>query len=304
MKRIYLTHSGLMHADEIAGYVVAKVAGVVSGFQRVDIKTAAEFVAANPDVYLVADILREYAPDRWRYDHHQQNQNTPELYRPNGIPYATAGLLWRALGENFFLDLIRERRGDWFAENVFSRVDKVLFEQLDANDAAPDWYAEGHAAGHDVRVTTISHILSSFNADDIKDNTAQYFAFLDAANWFEKILKRTISDAVQYVENLEQFEEIATYDAETQTIHLPKQMQGWQEMAAEIYSDALYIFGPSAFPDKDNPFSLLAVPVQPGRRELKKPIERPDGWVKFIHAGKFIAAVASWGEAKTLIEKQ
>jgi uncharacterized UPF0160 family protein len=296
--KTYLTHSGLFHADEVAGYVIARKAGIVANFLRTDKDTAQNMAAIDQgETLLVADILGVYDPAKFRFDHHQQRPGqTPELYRGNGIPYATAGLLWKHFGFRVCgEDLL-----------VKSRVETLIFEQLDANDAAPDWYAEGYAAGNPVRVMTLSNLISAFNADNIRDDDKQAEAFEAAANWFETVLDKAIKDAKSYATNYRKFSEITTYDVETRTILTEGFIQGGMEIAAEMYPNALYMFGKSSFPAPNYPYSLTALPIRPGRRELKKPIKRPVGWPEkqFIHGGKFIAAVKDWENAKILILMQ
>jgi len=69
-------------------------------------------------------------------------------------------------------------------------------------------------------------------------------------------------------------------------LELPKFVP-WHEYDCANLPDVRFVLLPSAHPGSTH--SLQAVPVEPGSRELKQPIERPAGYEGFIHEGKWIA---------------
>ena len=74
------THAGKFHADDVFATALLKIV-------RPDIKITRGFVVPDDFDGIVYDIGFGI------FDHHQEPRET----RPNGVPYAAFGLLWRVL---------------------------------------------------------------------------------------------------------------------------------------------------------------------------------------------------------------
>lgn len=274
----FITHSGLFHADELGAFVVAVLSGQTQPSKLIRL-TDISPENINSQKGIIADIGREYKPEKDRFDHHQGL-----ILRKNGVPYASFGLMWKHYGHLIEPDA-----------EVRERVDKVFIQGIDANDADSEYYAEGYCSAGEVRLTTLPGIISSMNTSDLKDQEAQKAAFLKAAVIIEMCLENAIEGAKRFVEANKKFAHIAKVEGEIITL---SEFVPWKEIVYESYTDAKFVVSPSAHPG--NPFSLLAVPIKPGRRDLKIPIERPEWFEGFIHQGKFIAGCQSLEEAVML----
>lgn len=272
----YYTHSGLFHCDEVAGFSICKLAGSCETFERLsDIENL-------PTDGLISDIGREYNPDRQRFDHHQSL-----LLRENGYPLASTGLLWRHYGYYAVFNLLggeETEEHQSYLNAIVERVDLTLIQGIDAHDSDNAYSLSAICVGGKVRVYSLPNIISTFNSSDTKDAGSQSIQFELAASFFQSILEKEIQSAKDYIDSVSKFDEVA--EVKGDIIFLPVNLR-WKEIVAEKYPNAKYVISPSFHPG--NPFSMIAVPVEPESREVKKPIERPDWFTGFIHQGKWIA---------------
>ena len=286
MKNNAYTHKGLFHADEAVGTAEMLLANPNLKIHRVNFE---ELTQDQINHGYILDIGREYNPIMGRFDHHQFDRRNPEhsvLIRKNGIPYATAGLIWQEVGMQLC----------GFDRDVFERVDKVLIEQIDAHDADSTYYASASASDNEVRLMTLSNVISSFNTENIHNDEAQYEAFTQAVEFAKRIIQNNIEAAKKYVEASRKFDSIITKESE-QIIFLPEFVH-WKEIVRENYPYVRFVITKSSHIEGE--FSLLAVPVHPAKRELIIPIERPEWFTGFIPAGKFIAGCKTYEEALKL----
>ena len=91
------THAGKFHADDVFATALLQIL-------RPDIKITRGFVVPDDFDGIVG-----------MFDHHQE----PREYRPNGVPYAALGLLWRVLGPG----LVGERQARLIDENFIQPLD-------------------------------------------------------------------------------------------------------------------------------------------------------------------------------------
>jgi len=90
MQKIIATHSGIYHADDVLA--VATLRLLFPGSKV--IRSREEAIYKNAD--FIVDVGGTYEPMHCRFDHHQHGFS---LSRPNGIPYASFGLVWKEFGE-------------------------------------------------------------------------------------------------------------------------------------------------------------------------------------------------------------
>lgn len=96
------THAGKFHADDVFATALLQIV-------RPDIKITRGFVVPDDFDGIVYDI------GFGMFDHHQEPRET----RPNGVPYAAFGLLWRVLGPG----LVGERQARLIDENFIQPLD-------------------------------------------------------------------------------------------------------------------------------------------------------------------------------------
>lgn len=274
--KTYITHGGIFHADEVLGWAILRTARASNSFQRV---TSLDNLPNDGSAF-IADIGRECDPYRSRYDHHQ------DFYtRNNGYPLATAGMIWQEYGESAVLEHLGPT-GLGLAANVAARVDEVFIRGIDAHDADSAYKVSAECSAGPVRPLTISHLIAGMNGDDPKNNFEQDRRFRLAGDFLVDVLQSQINSAFRFVEAKLRFNEIAQISFHHSVIVL-REFLPWQEIVCADYPDRLFVITPSGHPG--NPFSLTAVPVEPGSRELKQPIVRPEWFTGFIHQGKWIA---------------
>ena len=96
------THAGKFHADDVFATALLQIL-------RPDIKVTRGFVVPDGFDGIVYDI------GDGMFDHHREPRQT----RPNGVPYAAFGLLWRVLGPG----LVGERQARLIDENFIQPLD-------------------------------------------------------------------------------------------------------------------------------------------------------------------------------------
>lgn len=135
------THGGLFHADDVFATAVLYSTGLVSSL----IRTTNSAKLANVDVRF--DVGRKYDPKTGDYDHHQEGGAG---MRPNGIPYASFGLIWKEFGARLC-----------GTEDCASVVDYRLVQVIDAVDVGFDLYSELNVPN--VCPFTLSDMVANFN---------------------------------------------------------------------------------------------------------------------------------------------
>lgn len=122
-----VVHDGNFHADDILACAIMQEYYARKGRRLRIIRTRNEHVIARADI--VADVGGVYDPTRNRFDHHQ-----PEGagVRENGIPYASAGLVWKEYGSALCKGVTD---GDTLAADaIMQSIDWNIIQPIDAAD--------------------------------------------------------------------------------------------------------------------------------------------------------------------------
>src|SRR3954471_5838105 len=169
------THSGSFHADE----VFALAALALLGEPLEVVRTRDPETMAACDVRI--DVGFRSDPATGDFDHHQR-EGAGE--RPNGIRYASFGLVWREYGT-------RLCGGD---EAVAERVDRSLVQAVDANDTGQ---AVVTPVLDGVRPMTVSGVIGALNPTWEEDLTPEEerARFDEAVALAERIVEREIASA-------------------------------------------------------------------------------------------------------------
>lgn len=271
MKNFY-THGGFFHADEVTAYAILSLARVCDNFVRLT------DISNIPDDGIVGDIGREWNPLLDRFDHHQGFYT-----RDNGMPLATAGMVWQKYGLVAIVNTIKGLSHK-HAGRVFEIVEKNLIEGIDAHDADNAFSVSATCSGGNVRVLTLSQIVAGMNTDDVSDVMAQDYVFKCAFVFVIDVIRTAIRSAHDLCLAEDKFMDTAQFKGKY--IVLPEPMP-WREIVCEKYPEVLYVVHPSSHPGSE--WALLATPLSPETRELKRPIERSIWFDGFIHQGKWIA---------------
>ncbi len=116
----YATHGGAFHADDVLSSAVMFLMGLVTLLVRTT------NTAKLAEAHIGVDVGGRYDPITGDYDHHQEGGAG---VRPNGIPYASFGLIWKRYGA--------ELCG---SSTIAEVVDKRLVQVVDATDVGYDLY--------------------------------------------------------------------------------------------------------------------------------------------------------------------
>lgn len=158
------THGGVFHADEVFATAVLK--------QLFENLTVHRVFRPEDDADIVYDI------GGGAYDHHQADKET----RPDGIPYAAFGLIWRSFGRAYIESLGVFTK---YVDFVHAMVDKTLVRSVDALDNGVSLGGEAF---------TISDAISSFNPEWDSDESADE-AFSCAVDFAGSVLMLQVRHA-------------------------------------------------------------------------------------------------------------
>lgn len=179
-----VVHSGKMHADDVFAAAVVQLVAEREGKSVRIVRTR------NPSVWEAADIVADvggaYDPARHRFDHHQPEGAGS---RPNGIPYAAVGLVWKHYG----IHLCDNDAALW------AFIDERIVAPIDAADNGVELCEPLHPPLRPLSVHTYLWILSpSWDAEAGKEDEA----FLEAVAWAEDFLRRSLQKGAAYLEGL------------------------------------------------------------------------------------------------------
>lgn len=278
--KIYNTHAGVFHCDEITGYVITQLAGVCDQLIR-------DNDTSPMDNSIMADKGRIYDPENGFFDHHQLDLSNPqpELVRDNGIPYATAGLLWKKYGKHIC-----------GSKEVADRVEKTFIEAIDANDASGSYKVVATCSNQEIRVSTLPRLISSLNYEDPAESNLQFLKFSTAAEIIKIFLEQAIEHACRYFKAKDNFGSILNNARpESSKILILSEFVKWKEIVHDDYPKALVVI----YPHQRSPYAVEMVTKKPNSREFRHSsgITRPDWFEGFIHASGFIAGCDSEEEA-------
>jgi uncharacterized UPF0160 family protein len=285
------THSGSFHADEV--FALAALTLVDPAIEIIRTRDADALAAAD----LRVDVGFRDDPATGDFDHHQKGGAGE---RPNGVRYASFGLVWREFGP-------RACDGD---ADVAARVDGSLVQGVDANDTGQAVVApivEG------VRPMTVSGVIGGFNRRWDEDLTPEEErARFDAAVALARgIIEREIASAAAGQRAVRIVEAAVGRARDPRVIELERDVP-WKEVVVTQAPDALFVVYP-----KRQGWGLEAVPRELGsftnRRDL------PEAWAGldgpdlarltgvpdalFAHAKRFLAVARSREGIAALVEQ-
>jgi uncharacterized UPF0160 family protein len=261
-----VTHPGNFHADDVFAVAVLRMA-----VGSVDlVRTRDEDLIAAADARI--DVGGRSDPATGDFDHHQRGGAGE---RPNGIRFASFGLVWRAYGERL--------AGD--AEAAAS-VDERLVQGVDANDTGQTITT---SLIEDVRSMTVSGVVAAMNPawDEALDPAAEDARFEEAVALATGILEREIAGAraVRRAQDLVRAA-IARAD-DPRIVELDRNMP-WREAVVTGAPEALFVLYP-----KTDGWAMQAVPKELGAFANRKSL--PAAWAG--HSGDDLAAVTGVGDA-------
>src|SRR3989344_8416876 len=240
-----VTHSGHFHTDDLLA-----ISTLLMKFPEAEvIRSRDEQVINSADI--VVDVGQIYDYRKLRFDHHQKSGAGE---RPNGIPYASFGLVWKAFGE--------ELAG---GKDEAKIIEEKIVMPIDAVDNGLDLYTS-HFNG--VKEYSLGDYFETFTygAESLAEFDQGFFKALLLAQEF---LKREIKSAQSTVISWRKVRELYEESANKQIIVLPMGLR-WKRIL--IPTEARFV----VYPHPEELWAVRAVPKELHSFELKHPF--PTSW--------------------------
>ncbi len=271
------THDGSFHADEV--FALAALTLLDEPVEIV--RTRDRELIAGCDLRI--DVGFAYDPASGNFDHHQREFSE---MRPNGIGYASFGLIWREFGA-------RVCGGD---AELAAQLDQSMVAAIDANDSGQQVF-ETLIDG--VRPLTVNGVVGALNArwDEQLTPEAERARFDQAVALAGGMLEREVASAAAGLRAARLVREGITAAADPRLVELAANVP-WKWVVVPEAPEALYVIYP-----KRQGFGLEAVPRELGtfenRQDLPEPWAGLDGPelaaltgvedAVFCHAKRFLA---------------
>ncbi len=284
-KTVIAVHDGAFHADDIFAVAILKI--LYPDFELIRTRDQQELSRADYRI----DVGGKHNPLTGDFDHHQ---NESVGYRDNGIPFASAGLVWKHYGEKV--------AGSMKAAQV---IDDKLIQLIDAND-------NGFTLDYDqcdIRPFTISRVVESFNPVWDDRNPDFQSSFMKALGIASSVLENEIR-RTRGREKARKILEQSIRDSEDSPYIVLEKNVPWQDVIVD-QTKALYVLYPSPTGD----WRVRGVPVEKGSFELRKKLParwaglRDDEFIEitgisdavFCHKERFLAVAKSRDGAEALV---
>jgi uncharacterized UPF0160 family protein len=244
------THSGSFHADDVFAIAVLRL---VHGEALEVVRTRDRELQEACDVRV--DVGGRDDPSTGDFDHHQRGGAGE---RPNGIKYASFGLVWREHGEALA-----------GSPEAAEGVDEFLIQGVDANDTGQT-IAETLVEG--VRSLSVSGVLAGFNPpwDEELTPAEEDARFAEAVALAEDILRRSIAGAQAWQRARALVHAAIERAEDPRIVELDRNMP-WREPLVSAAPDALFVIYP-----KTDGWALHAVPRDLGSFDNR--LDLPEAW--------------------------
>jgi uncharacterized UPF0160 family protein len=243
---------------------------------------------------------RRYDSKTGDFDHHQSGGAG---VRPNGVPYASFGLVWREYGG--------QAAG---SDEAAEYVDRHFVQLVDADDVAVDVFSSALAG---VKPYDLSRVIGRFNPSREEDPTPERMdaLFMQAVDLAASILKREIANARERI-TAHSVVRAAVERARGSRIVVLDHFTYWHDTVITEAPEVWYVLYP-VWPAVRKQWSVQAVPKRLDSFEHRHSL--PEEWAGkegaalaattgvndavFCHSARFLAIAESKGEALRLAER-
>jgi len=227
------THPGNFHADDV--FAVA-VLGLALGELDV-VRTRDDELTARAD--LRVDVGGRSDPATGDFDHHQKGGAGE---RPNGIRYASFGLVWREHGPRLA-----------GSQEAAGTIEERLVQGVDANDTGQ---TIAKALIGDVRSMTVSAVIAAMNPawDEELSAGEEDARFGDAVTLATQILQRELAGSAAFQRARKLVWEAINRASDPRVVELERNMP-WREGVVTQAPEALFVVYP-----KSDGWAIQAVP--------------------------------------------
>lgn len=301
-KIVAVTHNGRFHADDVFATAILKL---LHGDWIIIKRTRAAEVINAADI--VFDVGLIFDAERLRFDHHQEG--APQ--RDSGVPYSSAGLLWRQFGHKLLTRTTFANATETQLNAAWEKLDQDLFLTIDKLDNGIGTPMAGD----------ISSLVAQINPTFLESQDFDV-SFVEAVEFAMAHLTRFIANVHAEIviapkhrarlaahARADSVAEAAIRAAAAATedprLIVLDQNLPFREAVFRIgLDDLLYVISPSSTPGQ---WGLEAVPLEPAsfssRRSMPEawtglsPVELQDlsgvSDALFAHRGRFFAAAGS-----------
>lgn len=250
------THSGKYHADDV--FAVATLDLLLDPEEIIIIRTRDEKLIAEADY--VVDVGHVYDPEKKRFDHHQI-EGAGE--RPNRIPYAAFGLVWKEYGEKICN-----------SKAAAEYIDQKLVQTIDGPDNGVEiWKPTIQGVAPYTMYNILAAFRSTWKEEDLKNDDV----FVGMVALAKKILRREIEVAQIHIEAVSVVRNVVESDESQEIVEFSKDHPFGREVIGGVlteYEKPLYAI--LYRPDADE-WQVLSVNKDKYTFEMRKPL--PNEWM-------------------------
>ena len=306
LSTVIVTHSGKFHADD--AWAVAVLAIL---FPDADIRRTRDPAAVEAADFAV-DVGGIWDPARGRFDHHQKGFDGA---RQSGVPYASAGLVWREYGGRCVRALALAHLGHVLpeakAQEMAHSIDSDIVQYLDLSDVGAAKSAPGGYG--------LSAVISGFNPNWLDEQRLGVGEPADAfrLSQFKRamaVLTDILVNGVKYrVGALLALEQVRASELleDGRILFLKNSALPWAQVVRKEMPKVLFVISHSLAEQR---YMLHTIPVSPDNFDARADL--PAAWAGlrdadlaavtgvpdaiFCHNGRFIAAVTSYAGARAM----
>jgi uncharacterized UPF0160 family protein len=297
---LIVTHGGKFHADDAWAVAVIHVLHPEAELVR----TRDPAIIESGDV--VIDVGGIWDPATGRFDHHQKGFSGA---RQSGVPYASAGLVWREYGARCVAALAAKHTGqqlsDETAQHIAYAIDADIVQYLDLSDVGAAKNAPGGYG--------LSAVISGYNLSWLDEERLGYGERADAyrLSQFRRAMDFLIdvmANAVKYrVGALLALEQVRKAEVleDGRLLYLKNSALPWSSVVRKEMPKVLFVISHNIAEQR---YMLHTVPATADTFEARADL--PASWAGlrdadlalvtgvpdagFCHNGRFIAAAKSY----------
>lgn len=301
---VIVTHSGKFHADDAWAVAALKVLFPAAGLVRT--RDTAVIEAAD----FAVDVGGVWDPAAGRFDHHQKGFSGA---RQTGVPYASAGLVWREYGARCVSALALAHCGHQLADDkareLAYSIDADVVQYLDLSDVGAAKSAPGGYG--------LSAVISGFNPNWLDEQRLGDGADAYRHEQFERavaVLTDIMVNAVKYrvgaLLALEQVRQAEVLE-DGKVLFLKNAALPWSQVVRREMPKVLFVISHSIAEQR---YLISTVPVSPDNFDARADL--PEAWAGlrdaelaavtgvpdagFCHNGRFIASAKSYEGIRTM----
>ncbi|GAB2881740.1 MYG1 family protein [Pseudoduganella ginsengisoli] len=302
---VIVTHNGKFHADDAWATAVLNI--VFPGCDIIRTRDPATIEAAE----FAVDVGGIWDPAAGRFDHHQKGFSAA---RQTGVPYASAGLVWREYGARCVAILAAEHTGHQLADDkareIAYAIDADIVQYLDLSDVGAAKNAPGSYG--------LSAVVSGFNTNWLDEQRLGYEGaeayrlaqFRRAMELLADILTNGVKYRVGAMLAAEQVRQGELLE-DGKVLFLKNASLPWTQLVRKEMPKVLFVISHSigeqrhllhTVPVSADSFTARAdLPASwAGLRDAELAAETGVPDATFCHNGRFIAAVKSYEGARAL----